>query len=200
MRICEASNGFCSARSKKPGGRLPAIESQRELSLMLEYGLIFLFPVMVTLAGVKDLLTFTIPNGIPLALLAGFFLIMGCIGIPWSTFLSHASTGLLVLLIGFGVFVRGWVGGGDAKLAAAIALWLGVDNVLAFLLWTAMLGGTLALLLLMYRRLFPPLWLICQPWAMRLHDPKEGIPYGVALAGAGLIVYPHTIWMTGIPG
>src|SRR5690606_17246076 len=108
--------------------------------------------------------------------------------------------GLVVLLAGFALFTLGWIGGGDAKLMAAASLWLGFDNLLVFLVWTALLGGALSLLILTYRRFFPPLWLMRQPWAMRLHDPNEGIPYGVALAGAGLVVYPSTVWMTGLAG
>jgi prepilin peptidase CpaA len=119
---------------------------------------------------------------------------------PWLIFLSHLSAGLIMLLVGFAMFSRGWIGGGDAKLMAAAALWLGCDSLLVYLVWTALLGGGLALLLLTYRRLLPPLWLARQTWAMRLHDPKEGIPYGIALAGAGLLVYPSTGWMTAFAG
>jgi len=30
---------------------------------------------------------------------------------------------------------------------------------------------------------------------MRLHDQKAGVPYGIALAVAALVVYPDTIMM-----
>ena len=102
-----------------------------------------------------------------------------------------------MLLVGFSMFARGWIGGGDTKLMGAAALWMGFDHLLSFLLWTALMGGALALFLLAYRSILPPIWLIGQPWALRLHDPREGIPYGVAIAGAGLLVYPSTSWMTG---
>jgi len=73
-----------------------------------------------------------------------------------------------MLVVGFAMFARGWVGGGDAKLMAAAALWLGFEHLFAFLLWTAILGGGLALLLLAYRRMLPPPWLIRQPWALSI--------------------------------
>jgi len=166
----------------------------------LDFPLLFLFPLGMGAAAALDLLTFTIPNRVSTALLTGFLATAVLIGIPGQIIFSHLSAALAVLLFGFLAFARGWVGGGDAKLMAAAALWLGFEHLLPFLLWTAILGGGLALLLLAYRRMLPPPWLICQPWALRLHDPKEGIPYGIALAGAALIVYPQTIWMTGIAG
>jgi prepilin peptidase CpaA len=32
-------------------------------------------------------------------------------------------------------------------------------------------------------------------WAERLHEPGGGVPYGIALAVAALVIYPSTIWM-----
>ena len=48
--------------------------------------------------------------------------------------------------------------------------------------------------LLTYRNITPPVWVMGQDWALRLHDRRGGIPYGVALAGAALWVYPSTPW------
>lgn len=163
---------------------------------MLGYPLLLVFPLAMAFAGVMDLMTFTIPNRVSLALLAGFLATAPLMGMPWPMFLSHLGAGLIMLLVGIAMFSRGWIGGGDAKLMAAAALWLGFDSLLVYVVWTAILGGGLALLLLAYRGFLPPLWLARQRWAMRLHDPKEGIPYGIALAAAGLLVYPSTPWMT----
>lgn len=167
---------------------------------MLEYPLLFLFPAAMAFAGAMDLLTFTIPNRVSLALLAGFLGAAPLAGMPMAELLGHLGAGLAMLMVGMAMFSRGWVGGGDAKLLAAAALWLGFDNLVVYVLWTAVLGGVLALVLLMYRRFFPPLWLARQTWAMRLHDPNEGIPYGMALAAAGLVVYPSTAWMAPLAG
>ena len=166
---------------------------------MLGFPFYLAFPFAMILAATLDLLTFTIPNRVCLLLLACFLIAGFSVGISL-TLLSHLGSGLVLLVVGFAMFSCGWLGGGDAKLMAAAALWLGFDHLLPFLFWTAALGGLLALVLLTYRRFLPPVWLLGQPWALRLHDPKEGIPYGVAIGGAGLIVYPQTIWMTGIAG
>ena len=103
-----------------------------------------------------------------------------------------------MLAVGIGMFALGWLGGGDAKLLAAAALWLGFDRLLEYLLYVAMAGGLLALSILIYRSIAPPLWLCREEWAMRLHAKTGGIPYGIALAAAGLLVYPSTIWFSSL--
>jgi prepilin peptidase CpaA len=160
---------------------------------------LFLFACILLFAAAIDLFTLTIPNRVSLALLAAFLLNALVRGIPLSTMIEHLAVGIVLLAIGFTIFARGWIGGGDAKLLACIGLWVGPEAVVAFISWTAILGGYLAALFSVYRRITPPLWIISQPWAMRLHNSKEGIPYGVALAGAGLLVYPKTVWMAGLP-
>ena len=165
---------------------------------MLSNPIYLTFPFALVLAGFMDLFTLTIPNKIVAILIACFLIAASSIGMFSPAFLCHFGAAFLTLVVGFAMFSRGWLGGGDAKLMVAAALWLGFEHLLPFLLWTAILGGGLAVLLLTYRRMLPPLWLMRQPWAMRLHSPKEGIPYGIAMAGAGLIVYPQTFWITGL--
>ncbi len=167
---------------------------------MFTYLLLITFPLAISFAAVSDLLTYTIANRVSVILLVAFLSAVGVLGAPWQMLLSCLAAGLVVLLISFAMFVRGWIGGGDAKLLAAEALWLGLDHLLPFLFWTALLGGGLSIILLAYRSILPPVWLLGQTWAMRLHDRREGIPYGIAIAGAGLIVYPSTGWMTGFAG
>jgi prepilin peptidase CpaA len=97
-------------------------------------------------------------------------------------------------------FAMGWIGGGDAKLAAATALWLGFDHLLAYLIYASLFGGLLTFLLLQSRALPLPRFLSGQSWAERLHRKDCGVPYGIALAAAALAVYPDTIWMKAIAG
>jgi prepilin peptidase CpaA len=107
----------------------------------------------------------------------------------------HLGAAALVLVFAFIFFARGWIGGGDAKLAAATALWFGFGHLMDYLVYASLLGGALTLLLLQFRRWPLPQVLARQPWVSRLHEPQEGIPYGIALAAAALIVYPNTVWM-----
>jgi prepilin peptidase CpaA len=96
------------------------------------------------------------------------------------------------LVFAFALFTLGWIGGGDAKLAAATALWLGWTPLGDYGLVSALAGGALTLLILFARRLALPTFLSSQAWIVRLHNAKTGIPYGIALALGGMIVYPET--------
>jgi prepilin peptidase CpaA len=159
-----------------------------------------LFPVCMAYAAASDLFTMTISNRLSLVLIVGFIALAPFTGMNLETVLLHLAAGAVVLLVAFGCFAAGWIGGGDAKLAAVAALWLGLHHVLEFLTLSAVLGGGLTLLLLSFRGAVLPAMVIRQPWVARLHDRKSGVPYGIALAAAALVVYPSSIWMQLIVG
>jgi prepilin peptidase CpaA len=154
-----------------------------------------LFPAMMAFAAASDLLTMTIPNRVALALVGGFFALALVAGVGATQTLWHLGAGCLVLVVAFALFSRGWVGGGDAKLAAATALWLGFDHLLPYFIYASLLGGALTLALLYFRLAPLPTWLAQAQWAQRLHGQDAGVPYGIALAAAALAVYPDTPWM-----
>ena len=162
--------------------------------LLLPAILLF-FPAAMALAGSMDLVTMTIPNRLVLALAIGFFLFAALFRAPMDLVLFNASCGLAVLAITFALFSFGWIGGGDAKLAAATALWVGWGSLLDYSLAAAIYGGALTLILLFGRKLPLPEWMMRQKWIARLHHPQTGVPYGIALAAAGIVVYPQTqLW------
>jgi prepilin peptidase CpaA len=163
--------------------------------LMTEAIKLLLFPAMMAFAASSDLLTMKIPNRVSLIMVGGFLLLAVTTGMPLEQIAKHCGAGLLVLVIAFGFFARGWIGGGDAKLAAATALWFGFDHLLVYLVYGSLFGGALTLLLLQFRAYPLPRFLLGQAWAERLHEPNGGVPYGIALAAAALIVYPNTMWM-----
>lgn len=154
-----------------------------------------LFPLLMAFAAWSDLFTMTISNRVSLILMAGFFVLAALIGMSGAQILSHVGAGALVLAVTFTFFACGWIGGGDAKLAAATALWLGFDPLMSYLLYASLFGGALTLLLLRFRTLPLPQAMSGQEWVIRLHNAKSGVPYGIALAAAALAVYPSTIWM-----
>jgi prepilin peptidase CpaA len=156
---------------------------------------LFLFPALMAFAAFSDLFTMTISNRVSLLLVAGFFAMAAMIGLDGATMLSHIGAGLVVLAVTFTLFACGWIGGGDAKLAAATALWLGFDPLMNYLVYASLFGGVLTLAILRYRLMPLPALLQGQDWALRLHRADAGVPYGIALAAAALVVYSHTIWM-----
>ncbi|HEX3708305.1 MAG TPA: prepilin peptidase [Pseudolabrys sp.] len=156
---------------------------------------LLLFPALMAFAASSDLLTMTISNRLSLALTAGFFVLTLFTGMSFAAIGMHLAAGLLVLTVSFGFFSQGWIGGGDAKLAAATALWFGFGYLMDYLLYASLFGGALTLLLIQFRKLPLPALLARQEWVMRLHERGGGIPYGIALAAAALAVYPETGWM-----
>jgi prepilin peptidase CpaA len=153
--------------------------------------LLFAFAALLVLAAVWDLMTMTIPNRLSLAAVALFPVAALVAGLEPATIGWHALAGLGVLCVCFGLFALNWIGGGDAKLAAAIALWIGpFMPLLEWAMLSAIYGGVLTLALLFARRIPLPAVLARQDWIARLHHPKTGVPYGIALAAGGLTVYP----------
>lgn len=165
-----------------------------EVPSVFEFALFLIFPAAMAFAGCMDLFTMTIPNRVSLALIAAFLIIVPFAPMTWGSFGSHLGAGLLMLVVGIAMFAGGLLGGGDAKLMAAAALWLGFDRLLEYLLLASVCGGLLSVLLIMFRGQVLPPWFYTQAWAMRLHKKTGGIPYGVALATAGLWIYPNTLW------
>jgi len=159
---------------------------------MFNYIALLFFPLFMALAATSDLLTMKISNRLVLLLVTGFLVLALAINMPMQQFAMHIAAGLLVLVFAFTFFAFGWVGGGDAKLAASTALWLGFAVTLPYLLYAALLGGALTLGLLVIRRYPLPLFMAKIGWIDRLHDQKSGIPYGIALATAGLLTYADT--------
>ena len=163
--------------------------------MILDLTRILLFPALMAFAAASDLFTMTISNRVSLALLAGFMFLALLGGMGWHDMLLHLGAGATVLVVAFGCFAMGWVGGGDAKVAASVALWFGFDHLLNYLLYASLFGGALTILLLQFRQWPLPYPLSGQAWLNRLHDRQSGIPYGIALALGALMIYPETEWI-----
>jgi prepilin peptidase CpaA len=175
-------------------------QKQREsgAAMLTEAIELTLFPAVMAFAASSDLLTMTIANRVSLILIAGFFVLALLSGITAAELMSHLGAMALVLAVAFFCFARGWIGGGDAKLAAATALWLGFGHLFDYLVYASLLGGALTIAIVQFRTIPLPPLLAGQDWAERLHKEGGGVPYGVALAAAALLVYPQTQWMTAL--
>jgi prepilin peptidase CpaA len=156
---------------------------------------LLLFPAAMAFAASSDLLTMTISNRVSLLLVGGFFGLALATGMDAPTLGAHVGAALMVFAVVFVLFAQGWIGGGDAKLAAATALWLGFDQLLPYFLWASLFGGALTFALIKFRLMPLPAFLAGQEWLARLHRLDTGVPYGIALAAAALMVYPDTPFM-----
>jgi prepilin peptidase CpaA len=153
--------------------------------------LVLIFPVLVIAGALKDLTSFTIPNGISLGLIAAFPVVALALGLPLAAIGMSVAVGVVALVLGMAMFAAGWIGGGDAKLFAAAALWLGLPAALTYLAVTGVAGGALAMALLGLRSAPMRAVMPAGPaWFMRLAEPGENVPYGVAIAAGALVAFP----------
>ena len=157
-----------------------------------------LFPAVMAFAASSDFFTMTIANRVSLILVGGFAVLALLTGMSVHDLMWHFAAAAVVLVIVFVFFSRGWIGGGDAKLAAATALWLGFAHLPDYLIYASLFGGALTLLIVQFRALPMPRAFVGRAWAERLHHHGGGVPYGIALAAAALVVYPQTEWMTAL--
>jgi prepilin peptidase CpaA len=135
-------------------------------------------------AAVSDLRFFRIPNYLPGILIMLFGINHSLAGFPvpvWEN-LSHF---LAALIIGMVLFSRGWIGGGDAKLYAAVAIWFNWAGAVT-LIFTTTIAGLLLAVSFMVARLI----------GLRKNVPKEDrrIPYGVAIAVGGVLSAAWNGW------
>ena len=156
---------------------------------------LLLFPALMTFAASSDLFTMTISNRVTVIMVAGFFALALFSGMNLHAVLWHTGAAMTVLAVAFVFFACGWIGGGDAKLAAATALWLGFYHLMAYLLYASIFGGVLTYAMIRFRLMPLPASLAEQDWVKRLHKLDGGVPYGIALAAAALLIYPDTAWM-----
>jgi prepilin peptidase CpaA len=159
----------------------------------IQAALLMIFPLLVIIAALTDLTSFTIPNRISALLLAGFLPAALALGRPWGEVGVDAAVFAVALLAGMAMFAAGWIGGGDAKLLAAASLWLGLAAMPVFLLVTALAGGALAVLLMNVRASWVQPHLQAAPgWLARLATPGADVPYGVAIATGALTAFPQS--------
>ncbi|MBO0662396.1 prepilin peptidase [Jiella sp. CQZ9-1] len=161
--------------------------------------LLTVFPFAMIFSAMTDLLEMKIENWAMVVLALAFLPAAFLVGLSWQVLGLHILVGFMCLSATFGMFAAGWMGGGDAKLIAATALWFGPSMmVVEYLLMGALFGGVLTLLILTLRgKLLPATGFA---FVDRLMEQKTGIPYGVALGVAGLYVYSHSFWMTAAVG
>lgn len=154
---------------------------------------LLIFPVLMAFAAFSDLLTMRISNRLVFAVLIGFAIVALVAQLPLDTIGMHLACAAATLAVTFSFFAFGWIGGGDAKLIAATALWFGFSMMLQYIVFASLLGGALTLIILALRRWPLPERLRGVVWLDRLHDDKNGVPYGVALAAAALLIYPDSL-------
>lgn len=167
------------------------------------YGVFLLFPLLVFMAGFYDLYSYQIPNMVSLILIAGFYIfaiISPAIG--WEAVVYHSLTGFLVLMLTFALFCFGLFGGGDAKILAASALWIGPSDIGYYLMAVTVAGGILSLAIMFFRAQACYPLILKLKWLSNLYfgnGNKRAVPYAVAIAGAlSFMLHSTTIYKIAI--
>jgi len=145
-------------------------------------------------AALSDIRRYLIPNRYPIIIVLAY--LVHATGQPIDQSLMGLATGMVAFVLCALLFAVGIIGGGDAKLLAATALWAGPSMAPTFLMYTVLAGGALALAWLSpFRHLMPAAPQRGEAGAAsgapasglraRLHQPT---PYGAAIAAGGLYV------------
>ncbi len=146
------------------------------------------FAGLLVAAAISDVRTMIIPNRycLAIALLYPAYVLSTGAGIDWLGALAICS---VLLVVGFLLNLGRIVGGGDAKMLAAVALWAGTELFVEFLVITGITGGAMALTYWIRHRMSRAasvgLFFLAPP------DPnfaKQPMPYAVAIATGGLYV------------
>ncbi|MGP2491584.1 A24 family peptidase [Mesorhizobium sp. PUT5] len=160
---------------------------------MLEALIFVVFPFCMLFAAISDMVSMKIANRVPLLLLGAFFVVAPLTGMDWATFGLHLAAGAAVLVVTFGLFAIGGMGGGDAKLMAATAVWMGMTISLAqYLVASAFFGGMLTLAILAFRGSALSVYTSRNMFLRHFANTTGGIPYGIALGIGGLLTYPDS--------
>jgi prepilin peptidase CpaA len=148
------------------------------------YIIIAIWTAALIAAAISDLRSFRIPNYLPGIVILLFGINHSLAGFSAALW-EHFFHFLLALIIGMGLFSRGWIGGGDAKLYAAVALWFNWAGAVALIFMTTTAGLLLAIAFIAARML-----------GLRKNTPKEDrrIPYGVAIAAGAILSAAWSGW------
>jgi prepilin peptidase CpaA len=165
------------------------------MALQLQMAALLAFGALMLMAAFEDLRRLMIPNALTLSLcvLWPFYIVATP---TLFSVLGSLACAIAVFLVGALCFSRGYLGGGDVKLLAAATLWAGPVATVPLLVLTGVLGGLLALLLLI-----PPGAHVFSVARAKLGpadvptkaDTAVPVPYGIAIAAAAMIVIflPH---------
>nr|WP_111298506.1 prepilin peptidase [Paracoccus saliphilus] len=156
---------------------------------------VYFYPIIMIHAGIGDLRTMRIPNRLILLLLAGYTVAVPLFGLTLPELFFSFAAAAIVFALGFLAFSCRWMGGGDVKLLTVATLWLGAGNVVTFIFYTSIFGAILTISLLIFRAARLPVPWRGPQWISALHRRDCGVPYGVAIAAAAVLVYLRTPWV-----
>ncbi|MEK7661138.1 MAG: prepilin peptidase [Pseudomonadota bacterium] len=166
-----------------------------QLHLFIVLAAIVTYSGFLIIAAIGDAKSFTITNRLNVAFAISFLVFALPLGLTFKDIGIHILAATIAFGVGFLLFAAGLFGGGDAKLMAATAIWLGPAPMLSYGVNTALAGGLLAIVLIAARFLAAKIGLPKKPkWLRRLMRKTNHVPYGIALCVGGLFALPRATW------
>ncbi len=161
---------------------------------MLWFIVMVVWPFLIVYAAIGDFMTMRIPNWLNLSIFLLFFPAAYLAGMPLDQFLIHIATFIIVLAVGFLLSMTIRFGGGDAKMMAALSIWFGGHDVSAFIAFSAIAGGLLAIFMKAWQllRIEDAVWNDGRLKKVLFRDLD--LPYGIAFATGALFVFPESWW------
>jgi prepilin peptidase CpaA len=157
---------------------------------MTAAAILVIFPLCMAMAAFSDLLTMTIPNRLSVILLTAFVAIAPLSGISAYDFLLHFGAAAATFGFCFALFALGIMGGGDAKILTASAVWFGfTESLLVYIVYVGIFGGFLSLIVLMLRANHNLIIVSRLPVPQTMLHAKK-VPYGIAIGAAAFAAYP----------
>lgn len=159
---------------------------------MVDAVIFVVFPLCLAFAAFSDLFTMTIPNRASAILLAAFVLVAPLAGLGFEQIAMHLAAGVIVFSVCFSLFALNVMGGGDAKLLTASAVWFGLTfSLVEFLVYVSFFGGVLTLGILALRSHTNSILASGLPIPDHIIAAKK-VPYGIAIGVAAFFAYPSS--------
>jgi prepilin peptidase CpaA len=159
---------------------------------MIVAAILVIFPLCMAMAAFSDLLTMTIPNRVSVVLIASFIALAPLAGLSLQEILIHIGAGAAVFAVCFGLFAFNIMGGGDAKILTASAVWFGFnDSLTLYIGYVSVLGGFLSILILAIRANYDLILVSRIPVPQTMLHAKK-VPYGVAIGAAAFLAFPSS--------
>ena len=143
-------------------------------------------------SAVSDVRSLRIPNSHSITIVALFFAAFLLSPDDFGRWWEHLGAAVGMFVVTYAMFVSGMIGGGDAKLGPALALWVGFKGLAAYLFYMSLAGGLLAALSLLIRKRKPFQNPQVGGWIAQVQEGRNAVPYGVAISFGAWAALLHT--------
>lgn len=132
---------------------------------------------------VSDVKSMRIPNMHSLIIAAAFLVAFAASPESFEGKWWYYPAALVAMFaITFGMFAKGMIGGGDAKLGSALALWVGLQGLVPYVFWMAIAGGLLGVASLFIKKSKRFVGLPPENWIAQVQEGRNAVPYGIAIS------------------